>query len=306
MILLITLVGCSPSESEPLVGDDIVGTSDSSSGESSSGESSSGDSSSGDSSSGDSSSGDSSSGDSSTSDSSTSDSSTSDSSSGDASTSDSSDTDPTDTTDDSSTGDALDCVVNFDVPSATLAAYQFGCHVDFDYPVDQCLAAAYGFCVDNLDPACGADGDAPSGFPIEWSPDLVSVTCIESSPQAGTFATLAAYQPACDGASVEGVVGLACRSAIHHHCGSLGFATGFGPNHHNSPNALWTCLDADHVELEVATLAQLAQQQNDCITGTESMPCTAAAHRYCVALGHPSGYGPIELVGNLATLVCVK
>lgn len=294
MILLITLVGCSPSESEPLVGDDVVGTSDSSTSDSSTSDSSTGDSSTSDSSTGDSSS-----------DSSTSDSSTSDSSS-DSSTSDSSDTDPTDTTDDSSTGDALDCVVNFDVPSATLATYQLGCHVDFGYPVDQCLAAAYGFCGDNLDPACGADGDAPSGFPTEWSPDLVSVTCIESSPQAGSFATLAAYQPACDGASLEGVVGLACRSAIHHHCGSLGFATGFGPNHHNSPNALWTCLDADHVELEIATLAQLAQQQNDCITGTESMPCTAAAHRYCVALGHASGYGPIELVGNLATLVCVK
>ncbi|NJK31926.1 MAG: hypothetical protein HC927_05640 [Deltaproteobacteria bacterium] len=75
-------------------------------------------------------------------------------------------------------------------------------------------------------------------------------------------------------------------------------------NQHAYPNVVWTCLDAEYSSVVVATLGQLALQHQSCVTGTESQPCTAAAHRHCGSLGHESGYGPIEIAGNLAYVVC--
>jgi hypothetical protein len=123
---------------------------------------------------------------------------------------------------------------------------------------------------------------------------------------AGTsYPTLAMRHAGCDGTSQR--VGPECNAAIHRFCGGRATGcmnSGFGPVENSPPMAAVTCVRG---EGRRTTYAALMGQHPGCTGNTEriGMQCNAAIHRWCMAQGFATGFGPVESSGDDAYVTCL-
>ncbi|HJK93154.1 MAG TPA: DUF1592 domain-containing protein [Polyangiaceae bacterium LLY-WYZ-15_(1-7)] len=176
-----------------------------------------------------------------------------------------------------------------------LAARHPGCDGASQRRGTDCNAAIHRLCA-----ATGCNG---SGFgPVAVAGDAATVACVDAGPIGTTYTALRGHHPSCDG--VERM-GPNCNAAIHRFCQSRGAASGFGPVEHSGDGASIVCVD--DAEVRVLTYGDLTPHQASCHSGTRIGPeCDAAIHRYCVAEGFATGFGPVENSGETAVVTCLR
>jgi hypothetical protein len=124
------------------------------------------------------------------------------------------------------------------------------------------------------------------------------VLCFQEAPRTIAYADLAALVPACDGTTQ--LAGGDCMTAIHRYCVANGLSSGFGPVAVLGDTLSIVCV-ADAI-VSHTTLEALAAYAPECTP--DALECAVAAWRYCSDLGYPGGWGPIELAGAEADVVC--
>jgi hypothetical protein len=151
---------------------------------------------------------------------------------------------------------------------------------------------------------CG-DGCTTSGFgPIENSGDVAYEACVVGEVRSVPWGTLAGFHGPCNGVGERW--GPNCNAAIHRYCASHGFVSGFGPVENDAAVAYVTCVRG--AEVRMSSYTELRSFLEPCDGTTQRMgdACNAAIHRYCVARGFVSGFGPIENSGDTAFVTCVR
>jgi hypothetical protein len=165
----------------------------------------------------------------------------------------------------------------------------------------ECNASIHRFCL-SAAPPC-----ATSGFgPVESSGDSISATCVIAPPALdATFPALQAIHSGCDG-SVQRA-GPDCSAAINRYCQARGYVSGFGPVENSYPSAWVVCVPSSMAAYVNATYTTLSSYQWMCNGSSErwGLYCNSAIHNYCRALGHASGFGPVENNLDNADIVCV-
>ena len=132
--------------------------------------------------------------------------------------------------------------------------------------------------------------------------------CPLSGRQDITGAELTALEPGCT--SWDSAGSQACATAAHRYCEALGgtldcFASGLGPpsGHAPSPRAVM-CGPGDVRTTSYSALRLLVPACD----GTQERygpSCVTAIHRYCVAAGAASGFGPIASSGDSVQVTCL-
>lgn len=122
-----------------------------------------------------------------------------------------------------------------------------------------------------------------------------------------THAALVAAHESCDPNGDPS--GLYCRSAAHRVCGGGGCGAVSGPPivavDADGGLAAVTCLTGTEAVPVGTTLSELAIQHGGCTAANVPSPdCNASINRLCAAWGFGTGYGPVELSGDAATIVC--
>jgi hypothetical protein len=152
---------------------------------------------------------------------------------------------------------------------------------------------------------CGSRGCYSSGFgPVEYSGDDAYMTCVAAADVVGvSFAELSTHHGGCNGPSASGTG--ACNAAISRYCASRGYVSGFGPVEQSATDAWVTCVRA--AAKVGTTYTELSTHHGGCNGTTETVgcACNAAIKRFCVSRGYTSGFGPTEMSGDYAEVVCV-
>jgi hypothetical protein len=165
----------------------------------------------------------------------------------------------------------------------------------------ECNAAIHRYCY------TAHSGCSSTGFgPVESVSPSVSVTCLMAPAALDPgFPTLSTFHTPCDGFTQR--AGPDCNAAISRYCSSLGYVSGFGPIENSYPDAWVVCLPSSQATYIRATYTILSTYQWMCDGGYERWGtyCNSAIHNYCRALGHASGFGPVENSGDQADIVCV-
>ena len=151
---------------------------------------------------------------------------------------------------------------------------------------------------------CAAQPCKDSGFgPLENSGDVAHAGCVTGERLDPSWAALALAHEGCDGAGERR--GPSCNAAIHRHCQSAGFVTGFGPVWATGDGAQITCLA--QASMESTTYSSLTRHHPPCDGVGQRMgpDCNAAISRFCRSLGAATGFGPVENSGDSALVACV-
>jgi hypothetical protein len=113
----------------------------------------------------------------------------------------------------------------------------------------------------------------------------------------GTFASLAAVDPACSAAAPATCVRAAELACVARGCSN----SGFGPTTGHSPvhNTL-ICLPQHPVEVSYTDLASFDAACGD-VTARDTQACASAAHRFCGAQGKVSGFASFSPGGGRVT-----
>jgi hypothetical protein len=178
------------------------------------------------------------------------------------------------------------------VTREAISALDPGCTGWVDVGSADCLAGGNTYCAAQ---DCYASGYGPPGG---HSPGIDAVLCFQEEPQTIAYADLAALVPACDG--VSQTAGGDCMSAIHRYCVSTGASSGFGPVAVLGDELSIVCV-ADAV-VSHTTLTELEEHATRCTP--DALSCAVAAWAYCMDLGYAAGWGPIEVAGDEADVVC--
>jgi hypothetical protein len=162
----------------------------------------------------------------------------------------------------------------------------------------RCVAGALEACVPGapMAEACNGMDDDCDGTVDEG---------LRAAVDGTSYPTLATLHAGCNGTTQR--VGPECNAAIHRFCGgrAMGCMTsGFGPVENGPPAATVTCVRG---EARRATYTQLMGQHPGCTGNTEriGMQCNAAIHRWCMAQGFATGFGPVENSGDDAHVTCL-
>ena len=160
-----------------------------------------------------------------------------------------------------------------------------------------CNHAAHTMCAalecfnSGLPPASGHSGSSES-----W---ISSLPCVSGDVRTLSFDDLNEFDASCDG--VVERVGERCNTAIHRYCVDNGAVSGFGPVAIDGDTTTITCVTAATlVTLSIEELSSLASR---CVPNSST--CSVAAFSYCELNGHAGGYGPVEIDGDSATIVCL-
>ncbi len=160
-----------------------------------------------------------------------------------------------------------------------------------------CNAAIHRYC---------GDGCTTSGFgPVENEGPSAYVSCVIGEVRTTTYAALATYLSACDGGAGRRN-NQNCNAAIHRYCAAQGFTSGFGPVENEGGNATVTCVRSAEVRRTSYTVLRGFLGSCDGSSERWGMNCNAAIHRYCMAEGFASGFGPVENDGDTAYVTCVR
>ncbi len=85
------------------------------------------------------------------------------------------------------------------------------------------------------------------------------------------------------------------------------FATGFGPVEHDATNAQTACVTPVANVLTKSFTIHLTPQHSGCTSSNPvSDSCNAAIHRYCQSIGYVTGFGPFNVVGDIANIACLN
>lgn len=164
-------------------------------------------------------------------------------------------------------------------------------------PVSECAAAVHRH--------CAALDCYQSGFGPSMAAGLgLSLMCVRGDVRSTTYATLSAYAPECDGTLER--VGPNCSTAISRYCTAMGSVSGFGPLPGAGDELLVTCLP--HATVIRTTLDALAATPFSGCDGADAhfgFDCNNASWFVCTSMGHAGGFGPIEIDGDHASVVCV-
>lgn len=178
-----------------------------------------------------------------------------------------------------------------------LAAQHFPCDGSSQTYGPDCNAAVNRYCA-SLD--CAATGFGP----VEFRTTDATVTCLPAedvSLVSSTYTELSREHPVCNGVERQGPN---CNAAIHRLCANRGMVSGFGPLENSGDGALVACTPG--AEVVHTSYTELARHHGECNQATRiGQPCNAAIHRFCVARGANSGFGPVENSGDVAVITCV-
>ncbi|MEM9190527.1 MAG: hypothetical protein AAGF12_15185 [Myxococcota bacterium] len=164
--------------------------------------------------------------------------------------------------------------------------------------------ACGGNCVDvRSDPQhCGACGNVcAAGTPCVGG----RCGCPFSQPISVNRALLQEVTPECsDWTKLERPT---CMSATHRLCAAQScFQSGFGPPLGSLPSgAPAVCLQATPAATSYRELRTF-ESRCDGVEAQSGRPCVTAIHRLCVALGHVTGFGPVETVGTHLQVSCLS
>ncbi len=160
-----------------------------------------------------------------------------------------------------------------------------------------CNAAVHRF--------CAAQACTTTGFgPLENYLDAFHAGCVRADGFDVSYAELATHHASCNGTGER--IGPNCNAAMHRYCTSKGYASGFGPAEQGPDSALVECVPNGEGTVIVTSYTDLSAQHAGCTTASRIGPdCNAAINRYCRALGHVTGYGPVENSGDTAVVTCV-
>jgi hypothetical protein len=179
----------------------------------------------------------------------------------------------------------------FGAPFSSLTQAHPGCTVETAFSA-HCNSAAHR--------TCHKLGYVGGFGPVEFDSSTGFVVCLASATRiAASHAALTASHPGCTASTA---FSLACSSAIHRLCVANGFVTGVGPVEHGvAPTAV--CIS--HAQLSQVSFATLASHHDGCAAAHSfGAGCRAAIHRFCVAAGHATGFGPVEQ-GTDAWIACL-
>ena len=184
------------------------------------------------------------------------------------------------------------------VDTSELTALRAGCVRGSETWQPECFAAASAWCARS---SCFDTGIGPLA-PATFAPGG-TITCTTSALRTITYAELAAIVPECNGSSV--VTTQPCVTAIHRACLVAGAVSGFGPVGGDATSIEIACLRS--ATLTTVSFADLASRWSMCdgTTIRGGRDCAFASHLACAAAGHASGYGPVEVSGGSATIVCL-
>jgi hypothetical protein len=179
----------------------------------------------------------------------------------------------------------------------SVAAYDPICDGTPSFGVE-CNHAFHAYCV--------SQGCPQSGFgPVENDGTNAYFVCVAGGAlRTETWATLAARLADCNGQAMANSP--ACWAAINRQCREiLGHLGGFGPVSTTTTSATFYCVDSGTIAW--TSFTALATHHASCngVTQRQGNDCNAAVKRYCVSLGHTSGFGPVENQDDSAVVICV-
>ncbi|MEZ4315868.1 MAG: DUF1592 domain-containing protein [Myxococcota bacterium] len=172
------------------------------------------------------------------------------------------------------------------------------CNASFDPMSPACFAANHRYCAAT---DCAATGYGPVdetglGF------DVVCLDATEATVVNTTFTELSTHHDQCNASQR---LGPACNAAISRFCASQGLVSGYGPVENSGDTAVVTCTPG--ATTYQASYTEMSAHAALCDGSTERWgeSCNRAAHRWCAANGHESGFGPLENSGDLFVVACV-
>lgn len=175
-------------------------------------------------------------------------------------------------------------------------------------PRESCTTSCGSTSTRGCTSACEWDACAPSSSDACDGADDDCDGSIDEGSRArflfSSYTTLSGHVASCNGTTER--AGLACNSAFHRECRVDGCTTsGFGPVENSDDVANGVCVIADVLDVSYAALSA-RQGPCDGVTERQGLNCNAAIHRHCAALGHVSGFGPVENDADRATIACVR
>ena len=182
---------------------------------------------------------------------------------------------------------------------AALAAFEPSCNGSTQRIGAECNIAIHRFCV--------AQGCFTTGFgPVIPAGTNATVACVSATVRNIDYGRLDDEQAMCDGVAQR--VGDHCNSAVHRYCIASMFESGFGPVEPIGFSAPVGCVSSPWAEDRDTTYSVLATHVAICDGVREDMGlnCNNAIHRYCVAAGFTTGFGPVEHFGDNATVTCLR
>lgn len=175
-----------------------------------------------------------------------------------------------------------------------LTALNAACDSWDDAGTLECNSAAHDYCEAF---ACWNSGYGP---PSGHAPQFRGALCVNGDVRATTYTALSAFVPACDGVAER--ISPSCASAFSRYCASLGAVSGFGPIDSAGDDVTVTCVStATVVETTLTTLNTFASRCT-----ADPVTCSVAAWNFCESMGHPGGFGPVEVAGENAEVVCIN
>jgi hypothetical protein len=193
------------------------------------------------------------------------------------------------------------------IPLAALQAENAGCTPSAESTWLACNNAFHLHC---RDLGCRTSGVGA----LEWGPaDSATAACVSAElPRDVTPNELARFGSCPLGRSLVPSDRLACATAIHGYCRSLGrYASGFGPVAAAGADR-WSvvCLEPAAANAVVTTYPTLATFHDSCNgpRAPRETPsyCMSAANRLCISSGYAAGFGPVaDADGRSPTVICL-
>lgn len=150
---------------------------------------------------------------------------------------------------------------------------------------------------------CEPCGSKTCNDSCTWGPCLIPVDITDHHT---TYTVLSGYNSTCNGTSERW--GINCNNAVHEFCRAQNCPeSGFGPVENSGDNANIICISGAAFPITV-TYSVLSSHHSGCNGSNQQMglDCNAAIHRYCTSEGYISGFGPVAVSGNNATITCVS
>ncbi len=186
-----------------------------------------------------------------------------------------------------------------DVVNADLSALEPGCTAWDSSGSLACATAAHRYCETlggSLD--CFVSGVAP---PSGHAPSPGAVMCSPGEVRTTSYAALSLLVPACDG--IQERYGARCLTAVHRYCMAAGAVSGFGPIESAGDTVKVTCLASASATVVHTTLAALSGFASRCTP--DAVTCGVASWNFCESRGYRAGFGPVEVSGADADVVCL-
>ena len=145
-----------------------------------------------------------------------------------------------------------------------------------------------------------------TGFPTQTSDTFMRVACFNAPAVEAQvpFATLVSLNGRCKPSSIYSIY---CEEAADRYCLGQGLAGGFGPTEYAGGIATIGCFPATMVARIAVSYSAVFELKDFCPgSHYRDSTCDGVSDAYCQNSGAgATGTGPQQLVGDMATLLCV-